>query len=455
MSSEHNSWVRDALIYHIFPLGLCGAPASSEPKQPSRSRIKALLDWKAQAASLGCNTLLLGPFWESVSHGYDITDYRTVDRRLGTKDDLASVLSEWKNQGFRLVFDGVFNHCGRGFPPFVDLCQKGESSPYVDWFDGVDFSKRSPYGDPFSYKGWSGHFNLVKFRLSNPALREYLFSSIASWIDDYDIDGLRIDAADVIDKDFLRDLVRFCRSKKHDFWFVGEVVHGNYRDWTDTGLDSITNYELYKGLWSSHHDGNYFEIAWSLNRQFGEGGVYNGLRLYNFAENHDVNRVASLVNEAHLYPLHLLLFTIPGVPSLYYGEEAAWKGVKANGSDAPLRPALQPDDLKEGSQPDLAHAIRHFHELRQKVPALKGLNYQAAHVASHQFAFWRRDNQGHRALVAINAETERKEIIVEAPQGTVWEDALNGGTWHSDGRLHLELDPMWGRVLHPVSQNGF
>ncbi len=153
---------------------------------------------------------------------------------------------------------------------------------------------------------------------------------MAHWIEDYDLDGLRLDAADVIDPEFLKILSAFCRERRSDFWLMGEVIHGNYAQWAPgAGLDSVTNYELYKGLWSSHNDGNYFELAWSLNRQFGPEGLYRGQNYYNFADNHDVDRIASTLGDpGYLYPHAILTATVPGIPSVYYGSEVGSKARK-------------------------------------------------------------------------------------------------------------------------------
>ncbi len=219
--------------------------------------------------------------------------------------------------------DGVFNHVGRDFWAFRDLLSRPESSPYQSWFAGFQLGKRSPLGDPFWYEDWNGHYSLVKLNLAHPDVRSHLFQAIETWMREYRIDGLWLDAADVLDPSFIHDLGSFFRGLKPDFWMWGEIIHGDYRRWANPDmLDAVTNYEVCKGLHSSLNDRNYFEIACALNRQFGPNGLYRGLPLYNFADNHDVNRVASdLKHPDHLYPLYALLFSMPGVSSLYYGSE--------------------------------------------------------------------------------------------------------------------------------------
>ncbi|NTV64720.1 MAG: alpha-amylase, partial [Oscillochloris sp.] len=325
-----NHWSQDAIFYHIYPLGLCGAPHQNDFCSAPVARLAEIQGWIGHMRTLGANALYLGPVFESSAHGYDTADFYYVDRRLGDNTTLADLAAALHANGIRLILDGVFHHVGRDFWAFRDLQANGPDSPYRDWFVGVDFSQRSPYGDPFSYAAWDGHFNLVKLNLSHPDLRAHLLGAVQHWFEQFDIDGLRLDVAEKVDPSFLRDLTAHCKRIRPDAWLMGEQVQGDYHKLTEGGnLDSATNYELFKGLYSSLNDRNYFEVAYALNRQFGPAGLYRSLPLYNFADNHDVARVASLLSKArHLYPLYALLFTAPGVPSIYYGSEWAIGGLK-------------------------------------------------------------------------------------------------------------------------------
>lgn len=446
----NQAW-ENAIVYHLFPLGSTGAPSCNDFVSPAAERLKTLHDWLPYLRALGVNTLLLGPVLESSAHGYDTADLYRVDRRLGTNDDLRDFVTACHEQGLRVLFDAVFHHVGRDFWAFRDVLENGEASRYRDWFF-LNFTRRGPPGDPFAYEGWAGHFDLVKLDTSNPAVREHLFGAVRVWLDDFGGDGLRLDAADVLDKAFQRDLARFCRELKPDCTLVGEVVHGDYRDWAnESALDGTTNYELYKGLYSSHNDSNLFEVAYSLKREFGEGGVYKHLPLLNFADNHDVPRLASiLTNPAHLYPLYLLLFTVPGVPSVYYGSEWGVTGTKAADSDAPLRPTLSPEGLPQaGAHPDLFPVIQRFIRLRQDSPVLRLGDYREVHVAAEQLAFTR-SYENETVLVAINIGAEG--VTLELPLAGTWEDELNGGEHFvaAGGSLRLPLGPTWGRVLRCV-----
>lgn len=445
-------WSRNAIFYHIYPLGLCEAPSRNSFSGSPVSRLEKLMHWTDHMRSMHINALYLGPVFESTTHGYDTADYYQVDRRLGDQDTLRRLVDHLHQQGIRVVLDGVFNHVGRDFWAFRDVQQRLENSPYVDWFHNLRFDGYSPNGDPFSYEGWNGHYSLVKLNLANPAVKEHLLGAVEMWIERFDIDGLRLDAADSFDLGFQSELACFCRRIKPDFWLMGEVVHGDYRRWANPStLDSVTNYECYKGLYSSLNDHNYFEIAYALNRQFGADGIYRDLALYAFVDNHDVNRVAStLVDPAHLYPLYAMLFTMPGVPSIYYGSEFGIQGCKDAG-DAPLRPVLDLQTLfRTTPQPHLLRAIQTLAGVRCSSLALRLGNYRQVHVDHEQLAFLRHHEQ-EKVLVVINASPEDKALVLRLPdvENGLLVDLLDP-TVHvqvRSGKAEMRAPSCWARIM--------
>lgn len=450
-AAQPHAWAPDAVFYHIYPLGLAGAPHTNDGVAAPEARLSQIHAWIPHLQSLGVSALYLGPVFEALTHGYDTTDYFTVDRRLGTNADLAGLVAALHAAGIKVILDAVFNHVGRGFWAFRDLLEHGERSAYRAWFAGVDFSRRSPYGDPFAYSDWNGHASLVKLNLDNPAVREHLFAAVEHWARDFAIDGLRLDAADAVDPRFMRDLAALRRERGLDLWLLGEIIHGDYRHWANPEmLDSVTNYECYKGLYSSHNDRNYFEIAYSLSRQFGPEGLYRGLPLYAFADNHDVSRVASALNDPrHLAPLYALLFTMPGVPSIYYGSEWGIGGLKSD-DDWPLRPALPQPALVAAPLPDLEATIRRLAHLRRESPALCRGDYQQVHVAHEQLAFARRHGD-EVMIVAVNAAAEpaHLELAVALPDGATMVSCLapDAPTPIRGGRLALVIPPFGACVL--------
>jgi cyclomaltodextrinase / maltogenic alpha-amylase / neopullulanase len=447
-----HSWAQDAIFYHLFPLGCLGAPQRNSFDGPPANRLSHLTPWIDYLEDLGVNALLLGPVFESSTHGYDVADYFRVDRRLGDDAALSAFSSKLHNRGIRLVLDAVFHHTGRDFQAFRDVREKGRDSAYRDWYH-LDFTRRSPYGEAFHYKGWAGNYDLVKLNVGNPAVRDHLFKAVSWWIERFEIDGLRLDAADALDLDFQRDLAAHCRAQRPDLWLMGEVVHGDYRRWANPGaLSSTTNYEAYKGLWSSHNDRNYFEIAYSLNRQFGSEGIYRGLALYTFADNHDVGRVASILgNPGHLYPLYILLMTMPGIPAVYYGSEWGIEGRKTPGTDRPLRPQLDPATLPRlAPHRELYSRIEALIAIRHRYPALRGGDYGQLYVAHEQFAFFRRDAAGS-IIVAVNSSEHPVEISVRIPDISNGQmiDVLNDREAFSvvDGHCGLTVPAQSGRIL--------
>lgn len=391
-------WLQESVFYQIYPLGLCGAPRENDGQ--TVPRILRVRDWIPHLQKLGVNAVYFSPLFESDAHGYDTRDYTRVDCRLGTNEDLAAVCGALHEAGIRVVLDGVFNHVGRGFWAFRDVQEKRWDSPYKDWFR-IDFGGNSPYNDGFWYEGWEGHYELVKLNLRNPAVIDYLFGCVRGWVEAFGIDGLRLDVAYCLDEEFLRRLRGFADSLKPDFALIGEMLHGDYKRVVNGGmLHSATNYECYKGLYSSFNSMNLFEIGHSLGRQFGPEPwtIYKGLPLLAFADNHDVTRVATILsNKEHLRPLYGVLFGMPGVPCVYYGSEWGMEGDKSHG-DAALRPAVE-----RPCENELTQYISRLAAARKVSRALCYGGYRTVLLTNRQFIF-EREADGERVLVAVNAD---------------------------------------------------
>lgn len=445
----NNSWYYKSIFYHIYPLGLCGAPLNNDFNSKPVPRLKKIEEWIPYLKSLGINTLYLGPVFESSTHGYDTADYFTVDRRLGSNSTLKHLIDKLHKNGIRIVLDGVFNHVGRNFPNFLDLIKNKTSSPFVSWFAGINFNNRSPYNDDFSYETWHGCYDLVKLNVQNQDVKNFIFSVIKFWIDEFKIDGIRFDAADCIDINFLKEISSFCKNINPDFFLLGEVIFGDYARFVNKDtLDSVTNYECYKGLYSSHNSLNYFEIAYSLNRQFGDGGIYKNLPLYNFVDNHDVNRIAStLTDKDNLYPIYTLLFAMPGIPSIYYGSDFGITGVKENNSDKALRPELNLSELMSSGNLKLNNLIKSLSKIRSKSEALTLGNYKQLFISNKQFAFLRyTDNE--KIVTALNCSKESIEINFSVDFASSITDLMNGNDIKvTNNRLNIPLSPNDARIF--------
>lgn len=438
------NWIKDASFYHIYPLGFCGAERYHQ--EEVQHRITKIIEWIPHMKKMHINAIYLGPIFASYEHGYDTSDYRLVDQRLGSNEDFKKVCDALHDANIRIVLDGVFNHVGRYFWAFLDVKEKREASAYASWFHNINFHASSPLGDDFTYETWQGYYNLVKLNLKNEEVIQYLLDSVAMWIDEFHIDGLRLDAADCIDKDFFRRLKTFTKQKNPDFWLMGEIIHGDYTMWANPEmLDSVTNYECYKGLFSSHNTKNYFEIAYSLNRQFGNGGIYKNLFLYNFVDNHDVNRLAStLLNDLDLQNVYTLMYTMPGVPSIYYGSEYAVKGIKHDGSDADVRPCLTLEAMEKENTELFEHICR-LGEIYDTITPLRRGSYEQVMIRNEQFIFKRVEGD-QQVYVALNLSDEPYTFAFPSDEPML-HDLLHEQVYMKDEDTELTLLPHDAMIL--------
>lgn len=427
----------------MYPLGMTGAPRENREEQTIH-RFSQLNQWIPHIHALGCTAVYIGPLFESSTHGYDTRDYKLVDRRLGDNDDFKEFVSLCHQSGIKVVVDGVFNHTGREFFAFQSLQKEGPSSPYRDWYKGVNFGWGSPLGDSFSYEAWQGHFELPCLNLQNPAVKDYLFQVIHFWIQEFDIDGIRLDCANVLDFTFMKDMRQATESMKKDFWLMGEVIHGDYARWVNPEmLHSVTNYELHKSLYSGFNDHNFFEIAHNVRRL---EAIHR--KLYTFVDNHDEDRIASkLKDKNHLMPIYLCLLTLPGIPSIYYGGEWAVEGTRTRTSDQALRPALSADQDKE-LHCALTDWIACLGKIHGENPEYHDGIYQELLLTNRQYAFARRAEKSI-CITAVNNDSQDAVITVPVPiQASIAQDLINGGSLPvENGKLTLSLPANMGTVL--------
>ncbi len=391
-------WAEESVFYQIYPLGFCGAPFENDGKL--EHRILKVIDWTKHIKDMGANAIYFSPVLESDTHGYNTRDYTKIDTRLGTNKDFKKVCDKLHKNNIKVVLDGVFNHVGRGFWAFEDVLKNRENSPYVNWFSRIDFGGNSNYNDGLWYEGWEGNYDLVKLNLRNEDVINHIFDAIKGWVKEFDIDGLRLDVAYCLDHDFLRKLRSFCNELKPDFWLMGETLHGDYNQiMNDSMLDSVTNYECYKGLHSSFNSMNMFEINHSLLRQFGpeQWTLYKGKHLFTFVDNHDVTRVASILNnENHLKLIYAIAFGMPGIPCVYYGSEWGAKAKKEEGDPA-LRACFEEPEVNE-----LTEWISRLSEAKKNSKALCYGNFTSVVLTNGQCVF-AREFEGEKVYVAINA----------------------------------------------------
>ena len=391
-------WAYESVFYQIYPLGFCGAPFENDGVQTHK--IKKVEEWIPHMKKLGINAIYFSPVFESDTHGYNTRDYKKIDVRIGTNQDFKEVCQRLHENGIRVVLDGVFNHVGRGFYQFQDVLKNRENSPYLNWFH-INLGGNSNYNDGLWYEGWEGNYDLVKLNLQNGEVVHHILDAVQYWIDEFDIDGLRLDVAYCLDENFVRTLRSFTTEKKPDFFLLGEMLHGDYnRLMNDSMLHSVTNYECYKGLYSSFNSMNMFEINHSLLRQFGPENwtLYKGKHLLSFVDNHDVTRVASILsNEKHLPLIYAMCFGMPGIPCVYYGSEWGTRADKSQGDPA-LRPCFEQPEWNE-----LSEFISKLAEAKKNSEALNYGGFRSVLLTNRQCIFERAS--GHeRVMVAINAD---------------------------------------------------
>ncbi|MFA9462673.1 MAG: alpha-amylase family glycosyl hydrolase [Velocimicrobium sp.] len=390
-------WSYESVFYQISTLGFCGAPEENDGA--TVNRIQKVEEWIPHMKKLGINAIYFCPVFYSDKHGYDTRDYKRIDKRLGTNEDFTQVCNILHENGIKIVLDGVFNHVGRGFWAFQDLLENREQSAYKDWFVNVKFYGDNCYKDGLSYEGWEGHNELVKLNLRNEEVINHILESVEGWIREFDIDGLRLDVAYSLDLDFIRRLRTFVDTKKQEFFLLGEMIHGDYNRLLEEThmLHSVTNYQVYKGMWSSFNDMNMFEINYTLEQHF--CGMYTGKHLLNFLDNHDVNRIASTLKEAkHLPLVFAMMYGIPGIPCIYYGSEWGITGRKEEGGDAALRPNVAKPEWNECSE-----FIAKLGNVHKEEKALCYGGYRKLLLTNHQIVF-ERAYEGERIVVAINAD---------------------------------------------------
>lgn len=425
------NWFENAVFYHIYPIGYFGCPRINDRSAETSHVILKLIDDIPHIKSLGCNAVYFGPVFESVAHGYDTVDYTKIDRRLGTNEDFAKVCDALHENGIRVVLDGVFNHVGRDFGAFMDVREHKLGSAKKDWFHVREGN--SHYNDGFYYEGWEGHYELVKLNLYNPEVKQYLKDCITGWKKEFGIDGLRLDVAYCLDLNFLKELHGHCKWLAEDFFLLGETLHGDYNKWMNPEmLDSVTNYECYKGLFSSFNDMNMFEIAHSINRQFGSENwcLYRGKHLYTFVDNHDVSRIATMLKtKEHLPVIYTLMFMMPGIPAVYYGSEFGLEGDKHSGDDA-LRPEFDLEKMKSEGIRDLSEHIKALAEIQKNHPAAAWGDYKQVQLTNRQYAFMRSIGE-ETLLTVLNADGA--PFTFNLNMGGAKENLLTGETMELGG----------------------
>jgi cyclomaltodextrinase len=407
------SWADHGILWQVYPLGFTGAERVALPAdEPVRHRLPHLEAWLDYAVELGCSGLLLGPIFASETHGYDTVDYFRIDPRLGDDGDFDALVKAAGQRGLRLILDGVFNHVGRSFAPFEAALRDGPGASTARWFARTH--------DDADYAVFEGHGHLVELDHDEPAVVSYVVEVMSHWLA-RGAGGWRLDAAYAVPPAFWAKAVSVVREAFPDAWFLGEMIHGDYAAYAaEAGLDSVTQYEVWKAVWSSLHDRNFLELDHALGRHnnfldsFDEAGLPQ-----TFVGNHDVTRVASAVGDRrHLAHASAILFCVGGVPSVYSGDEQGWDGVKEHreGGDDAIRPAFpaSPAELPPGGR-------RHYrlHQrligFRRRHPWLARARTTTEYLEPFAMALrMRGEGPGEQALLLLNVGDGAHRFDVDA-----------------------------------------
>ena len=401
-------WVDHLIGWHVYPLGFVGAPARLESQEVSH-RLAHLGAWLDHAVALGCSSLALGPVFSSASHGYDTLDYFTIDPRLGDDDDFDHLLQAAHARGLSVLLDGVFNHVSRRNRIVQDAQSAGPDSDagrMVRWCAGrLDV--------------FEGHSDLVALNHDNPAVREHVTRIMNYWCG-RGVDGWRLDAAYSVNPEFWAAVLPPVREKHPDVWIFGEVIHGDYASIVRaSGMDSVTQYELWKGIWSSIESRNFFELDHALGRHNEFSDVFTPVT---FVGNHDVTRIASRVGQDGAVLATAILATIGGIPLIYYGDELAYRGVKEErfGGDDDIRPVFpaSPADLSNLGA-DTLRAHQSLLGLRRRHPWLVDARTESLDLTNERYVYRTGVPGVEPLIVELDVRDGCSVLIREAGQ-VVW-----------------------------------
>jgi cyclomaltodextrinase / maltogenic alpha-amylase / neopullulanase len=420
-------WVEHAIWWQVYPLGFVGAYPTDTPPTADEHRLRRVVDWFEHAIDLGASGLALGPIFASRTHGYDTTDHYRIDPRLGDEADFDHVVAEAHGRGLRVLLDGVFNHVATDFAN-------------TSWF-----RKRGNDFDTFE-----GHADLIALDHDNPDVVDYTVDVMMHWLG-RGADGWRLDAAYAVPDRFWAQVLPRVRSAFPDAWFVGEVIHGDYSARVrDSGFDSVTQYELWKAIWSAVNDGNFHELEWALLRH---NEFLDAFVPLTFVGNHDVTRIASrLENTRHLEHALVILLTIGGTPSVYAGDESGYRGVKEErfGGDDAVRPEFGSPPMVDQHGHDVFRLHQYLIGLRRRHPWLHTARTSPLQLANRQYVYQTRS--GPDALVvALNIDDE--PMSVSLPElGVARGEVLAGsGAPPQTVVAHAEVEPHGWLIIAPTA----
>jgi len=431
-------WVRHAIWWHVYPLGFVGAFPADNPPTSAEHRLTRIVDWLDHAVELGASGIALGPVFASRTHGYDTTDHYRIDPRLGDDADFDRLVDEARRRGLRVLLDGVFNHVGTDFARYRAAIDSDDSDA-ANWF----------VGRPGKFRNFEGHGDLITLNHRNPAVVDYVVDVMSHWLG-RGVDGWRLDAAYAVPETFWAEVLPRVRHAHPQAWFVAEVIHGDYAAFIEgSGVDSVTQYELWKAIWSSLNDSNFHELDWAMQRH---NGFLDAFAPLTFVGNHDVTRIASqLLRPEHLGHALVLLFTVGGVPTVYAGDEFAYRGVKEDraGGDDAVRPEFgsTPTDLDDSAR-DTLNLHRYLIGLRRRHPWLFEARTAALHLENRVLVYETR-HRDDALIVALNLDDSAATLSVTELTGGAAEVMAGSGAPPPEVVSQTTIPPQGWLILTP------
>lgn len=431
-------WVQDTVIYNIFPDSFATGHRFISGMETERDygqekvhgklggTIKGITENIDYLTELGVNAIYINPIFAAGEyHKYDLVDYYHIDPCFGTDEEFGELVQHCHEKGIRVIIDGVFNHCGWHFMAFNDVVEKGEASDYKDWFYRLEYPVVRPE-DPETYPGYEcfGYERMMpKLALDQEEAADYFCQVGQYWIERYNIDGWRLDVASEINDGFWRKFRAAVKKCKKDAVLIGEVWE-SASHWLDgTMFDSTMNYDFRKHCkrFFAEETADALEFdsrVTDMRMRYRKQTVFSQL---NLLDSHDVSRFLSLCKDVKSFRLAVIFqMTFPGMPSVFYGDEAGVTGIL----EAEYRSPMPWDTLAETDK--LFYLYQRAIELRKRELILKRGEYRTvtAEKGSRLYGYERYlGSEGIR--IFLNMEKRAAELLPEWLEGEIlWQEGL-------------------------------
>jgi glycosidase len=420
-------WVNDTVWYQIFPERFCNGDKTNDPdhtlpwayhsvknEEFYGGDLQGIINRLDYLEELGVNGIYLTPIFEAeTSHKYDTKDYMKIDPHFGDERVFKNLVDAAHEKEIRIMLDGVFNHCGKNFGPWLDVLEHGPDSKYFNWFmiNTWPFNKEKYDTKDGAFYSFAFTSRMPKLNTNNPEVIQYLLSVVEYWVKNFDIDGLRLDVANEVSHRFCKDLRRLTKEIKPDFYLLGEIWHDAMTWLQGDEFDGVMNYPLATSItdfWIYPERTNYdFECA--INHNFTMYMQQTNNVLFNLLDSHDTNRLIDKVKDMEVFYQQLaVLFTMPGSPCIYYGTEIALDG----SYDPDCRRCMPWEQIDSELYQERIETIKVLIKLRKENDAFKSRHFHFIEDKKHPrvIHFIKTDDDYKQVEVIINCSDENIRI---------------------------------------------